>query len=194
MVAAAVVIALLVAGGSDENGRPAASATSSTDVAGNGSGPGQVTPSGSKLSQSEQLLVDLFDPFALRRCVSAAAATPTAVPTPAGVDAAVVCDADGVRRVRVSHYVDDAALDADANRRAATILDVGSCRQGEDSVEDWGRSNRRLGTFMCWTVNGQAGVFWTADEQRLGFEVSGDDSTLDAAALVAWWDDLDPLR
>jgi hypothetical protein len=107
-----------------------------------------------------------------------------------GVDAAVVCDADGVEAVRVVRYVDAAALAADVAGRSATVPDVGSCRNGEDSVEDWGRSTRRLGTFICWTADARSNVFWSVDAERLGFEVSGDD----IAELVAWWDGIDPLR
>jgi hypothetical protein len=181
VVAIAAVLALAAAGtlavllGGSDDPRPAPATPPAQPGAG---APGAATASPTAaLSAAEQRLADLLNPFRTKDCRS----SPTG--GVAGVDAALVCEADGVEAVRALHYVDAAALRRDVRRRSNAIEDVGKCADGEDSTEVWGRSTRRSGTLACFSDAGGAHLFWTVDADLLGHEVSGPDG----AELVAWW-------
>jgi hypothetical protein len=122
-------------------------------------------------------LLDLLDPFSVRNCRS----SPTE--SNPGVDAALVCDAIGVDAVRILHYVDAGALEADVDRRSSAIKDVGDCEKGEDSTEIWGRSTKRHGRITCFSDAAGSHLYWTVDDDLLGFEVTGPDGV----ALVSWF-------
>ena len=112
-----------------------------------------------------------------------------------GITAALTCvpgvstAAPAPRAVSVFGYADAAALQADVGRRSAALTDVGDCARGQTSVERWAHSSRRRGTFLCSATPGRFSVFWTVDDEHLGF--AAEDS--DAARLLAWWRDYDPV-
>jgi hypothetical protein len=174
-LAAAGTLAVLLGGSDDPRAAPA---TPPAQPGAGGSAPGAASASPTAaLSAAEQRLADLLDPFRMKRCRS----SPTE--GDAGVDAALVCKAEGVEAVRALHYTDASALRRDVQRRSNAVKDVGQCSRGEDSTEVWGRSTRRSGTLACFSDAGGTHLFWTVDADLLGYEVSGPDGV----ELVAWW-------
>jgi hypothetical protein len=137
----------------------------------------------SSLNLAQARLADVLNPFELRDC------RPSPVEGNFNADAALVCTADDVGEVRALHYFDADALKDEVERRSGAVQDVGRCVDGEDSVESWGRSTRRLGTLVCFSKDGGSHLFWTVDEELVAFEVSGPDGV----ALVSWWRRFEPL-
>ncbi|WP_207770174.1 hypothetical protein [Frankia canadensis] len=194
-LAAATGVLLLVGGGlslaacggsgSDAGTHPAAGPSAS---GGSARPAGRATPEPSgTLDATDAHLVAMLRPFAVTDCHTA--------PRGAGVSAAVDCvpgvstAAAAPGAVSVVRYTDAATLRADVGRRSAALTDVGECSRGQTSIERWAHSSRRRGTFLCSAVPDRFSVFWTVDDELLGF--SAEDS--DAARLLAWWRDYDPV-
>jgi hypothetical protein len=92
-------------------------------------------------------------------------------------------------RLAVIRYADAAALRADVDRRSAALTDVGDCGRGQTSIERWAHSSRRRGTFLCEAMPGRFAVYWSVDDELLGFAAENPD----ASRLLAWWRDYDPV-
>jgi hypothetical protein len=189
------VLAIVLASGGSRHraGPPSAAPAGPTTAAGTGTagtGATVTPPQQPGLTPAESRLAASLNPFALHDCR----------PRPGGgtgnTDAALGCSV-GVAsagpapaEVLVVHYPTAAARSRDVAQRAAGIRDVGSCARGEPSVEDWGRSTRRLGAFLCYRAEGRFSIFWTIDASLVGFGASSDDPT----ALIAWWRGFQPIR
>ncbi|ABW15255.1 hypothetical protein Franean1_5911 [Parafrankia sp. EAN1pec] len=116
-------------------------------------------------------------------------------PRAAGVQAALRC-VPGVAAsgappadVLVLGYIDEAAVASDAARRAAAIVDGGSCEAGQTSTEAYLLPSRRTGTFVCQAAPGRFAAYWTIDSERVAFVAQSDDP----AGLITWWRGFDPL-
>ncbi|OAA24407.1 hypothetical protein UG55_103051 [Frankia sp. EI5c] len=112
-----------------------------------------------------------------------------------GVTAALRC-APGVAaggrpptEVVVLGYADAGAMTADAARRSAATVDVGSCEAGQTSSEAYLLPSRRTGTFVCEAEPGGFTIYWTIDRERVGFIAE----SADPNGLIAWWRAFDPL-
>ncbi|MBX6391459.1 MAG: hypothetical protein IRZ08_21130 [Frankia sp.] len=154
---------------------------------------------GDGLTEAERALVATLGPLRVRDCVPAPADRVSApdgvgIGPDDGIDAAVVCQTlvvagePGPAEVVARHYRDQTAMEDDVARRTAVIADVGSCAAGEPSTETWGRSTRRLGTFLCDRPAGADGpldIFWTVTADQTALSASSPD----AAGLIAWWRD-----
>ncbi|CAJ59876.1 hypothetical protein FRAAL1215 [Frankia alni ACN14a] len=92
-------------------------------------------------------------------------------------------------RLSVLRYRDAAALQGDVERRSAKLTDAGDCARGQTSIERWAHSARRRGTFLCTAEADRFAVFWTVDDELVGFATEDPD----AGRLLAWWREYDPL-
>ncbi|MBL7496816.1 hypothetical protein I6A84_44220 [Frankia sp. CNm7] len=199
LVAAGVTAGVLAGGGNGSGASPGAAGTATGEVADPPSA--AATSPGDGLTPAQRSLVATLGPLRVRDCVPAPAERVTEPPGDGlgpdeGVDAAVVCQTlvvdgePGPAQVVARHYRDAATLTADADRRAGAVDDVGSCAAGEPSTETWGRSTRRLGTFLCdrgaaGTPAGTFAIYWTVTADQTALSAS----STDPAGLIAWWRD-----
>jgi hypothetical protein len=189
----ATVVGLVLVGGGGEPA-PAATSTAAVPPTG-GAATGASASPNDGLTPAERRLVASLGPFRVHDCRPAAPDQPdeTGQQTPgSAVDAAVRCPTTveagepGPAELLARHYRDPAAMTADVSRRTAAITDIGSCSQGEPSTETWGRSTRRLGTFLCGRPAADTfAIFWTADGDRTAFSAASNDP----AGLLTWWRD-----
>jgi hypothetical protein len=185
VVVAALVVTAIVLAGSGRSDEPATTTQPTLSApAENPNVPAtaSATPSNG-LSLAQARLAEMLDPLKLRGC------RPSPVEGNFNADAALVCHVDDVGDVRVLHYFDADALQDEIKKRSGAINDVGSCTNGEDSVETWGRGSRRMGTLMCFSNASGSHLFWTIDKDLVAFEVNGPDGV----QLVNWWRRFDPL-
>ncbi|WP_462187319.1 MULTISPECIES: hypothetical protein [unclassified Frankia] len=206
LTAIILIIVALIAGGvtiglavtrdpsdSPTGRHPSAAGTTGTGgtVASGAAGVGQ-SP-GPTLDAAEARLRSSLKPFAVGECASAPPSEGQAVP--GGVEAALSCvpgvatDAPAPARILVLRYPDASALARDIARRSAALAGVGNCYQGQTGIERWARSSRRRGTFLCDAGPGRFSVFWTVDDERLGFATEDPQ----ADKLLAWWREFDPV-
>ncbi|WP_018501467.1 hypothetical protein [Parafrankia discariae] len=204
VVTAGVLIAL-AAGGPSTSAEPDTGRSQPPTVSASPVLPTTTTgtsPEPADLDGPERELVARLSSFELTNCRGATAETgapgesgdPTD-PRAAGVQAALRC-VPGVAAsgtppagVLVLGYVDEAAVASDAARRAATIVDVGSCEAGQTSTEAYLLPSRRTGTFVCQATPDRFAAYWTIDSERVAFIAQG----ADPAGLITWWRDFDPL-
>ncbi|WP_261566579.1 hypothetical protein [Frankia gtarii] len=189
IIGAGVAVGLLVTSGSDQETTtpPAPSSTGSHADRPGGGMAQSPTPSATLDSADARLLASLR-PFAVSDCRAAPRVDD-------GVVAALACapgvatEAPAPARLSIIRYRDAAALRGDVDRRSAAIIDAGDCRRGQSSVERWAHSARRRGTFLCVAGAGRFTVYWTVDDELLGFSTEDPD----AGQLLAWWREYDPI-
>ncbi|WP_207634212.1 hypothetical protein [Candidatus Frankia alpina] len=188
IIGAGVAIGLLVTSGSDHEatGQPTPSSTGS-HADRPGGGMADPAPSATLDSADARLLASLR-PFAVSDCRAAPRVDD-------GVVAALACapgvatEAPAPARLSIIRYRDAAALRGDVARRSAAVIDAGDCHRGQTSVERWAHSARRRGTFLCVAAAGRFAVYWTVDDELLGFATEDPD----AGQLLAWWRAYDPI-
>ncbi|EIV94008.1 hypothetical protein FraQA3DRAFT_3738 [Frankia sp. QA3] len=189
IVGGGVAVGLLVSGGSDgaATSRPTSSTAGPNPDRPGGGTAGSPTPSATLDAADARLLASLR-PFAVTDC--------RAAPRDGdGVEAALTCapgvatEAPAPAKLSVIRYRDAAALRGDVDHRSTALTDAGDCYRGQTSIERWAHSARRRGTFLCAAGPGRFAVYWTVDDELLGF--AADDP--DAGRLLAWWRDYDPI-
>ncbi len=189
VIGAGVAVGLLVSGGSDHatTVRPAPSTAGSSSGRFGGGTVGSPAPSVT-LDPADARLLASLRPFAVTDCRAASRDGD-------GVAAALTCapgvatEAPAPARLSVLRYRDAAALRGDVARRSAELTDAGDCARGQTSVERWAHSARRRGTFLCSAAAGRFAVFWTVDDELIGFATEDPD----AGRLLAWWREYDPI-
>ncbi|MCM3920883.1 hypothetical protein ND748_04210 [Frankia sp. AiPs1] len=189
VVGAGVAVGLLVSGGSDHAAtvRPAPSAAGSSRDRSSGGTVESPAP-GVTLDPADARLLASLRPFAVTDC--------RAAPRDGnGVAAALTCapgvatEAPAPARLSVLQYQDAAALRGDVERRSGELTDAGDCARGQTSVERWAHSARRRGTFLCTAGASRFSVYWTVEDELVGFATEDPD----AGRLLAWWREYDPI-